>query len=136
MKPVKQEEKTGCGIACAAALAGISYSSAKKLANHQGIFADDPKLWSDAAWVRKLCASLAIKVSKTQIPFEGWNQLPDRALLAIKWHKENGTAFWHWAVFIREEGKSCVLDPKKSLKTNRRTDFGGIKPKWFLEVIP
>jgi hypothetical protein len=27
---------------------------------------------------------------------------------------------------------SCVLDPKKALCTHRRTDFGRIKPKWFI----
>jgi hypothetical protein len=27
-----------------------------------------------------------------------------------------------------------VLDPKKSLQTNRRTDFGRMKPKWYIPL--
>ena len=135
MKPVKQEEKTGCGIACFATLAGIDYLTAKNLANKRGIFAEDPKLWSDTDSIRKLCASLNIKISKAHKQFQSWDMLPDLALLAIKWHKEKGIAFWHWSVFVREQKKSYVLDPNMNLKANRRTDFGRIKPKWFMEVF-
>ena len=28
-----------------------------------------------------------------------------------------------------------VLDSKKTLRKNRRTDFGRMKPKWFIPVI-
>ena len=66
--------------------------------------------------------------------FHSWGRLPDLALLATKWHLEKGAPFWHWVVFVRERERSYVLDPKKALKTNQRTDFGRIKPKWFIEV--
>lgn len=33
MKPVVQQEKTGCGIAVCAALVGVSYEEAKEVAN-------------------------------------------------------------------------------------------------------
>jgi hypothetical protein len=66
--------------------------------------------------------------------FYAWERLPDLALLAIQWHRENGIPFWHWAVFVREGERSYVLDPKKALKKNRRTDFARIRPKWFIEV--
>ena len=45
MKPVIQEETTGCAVACSAALAGISYKSAKSIANNLGIYATDNQLW-------------------------------------------------------------------------------------------
>ncbi len=44
MKPVIQEELTGCGIASVAALAGITYQQAKSIANRLGIFAEDQQL--------------------------------------------------------------------------------------------
>ena len=44
MKPVVQLERTGCGIASVAALAGVSYRETQRLANRLGIFSDDPKL--------------------------------------------------------------------------------------------
>ena len=134
MNPIIQEEVTGCGIASAAALKQISYQEAKEVANNLGIYANDSTLWSDTAYVRKLLAELGISTADQEIPFSTWEKLPDKALLAIKWHEENGKPFWHWVVFVREQGKPYVLDSKKALKSNLRTDFGRMKPKWFIEV--
>ena len=44
MKPVVQLERTGCGIASVAALAGVSYREAQRVANRLGIFSGDPTL--------------------------------------------------------------------------------------------
>lgn len=134
MKPVVQQEKTGCAIASSAAIADISYSKAKKLANSLGITAEDSTLWSSAKPVRAILKKLCITISASETPFSNWESLPDYALLAIKWHKENGIAYWHWVVFVRENEKAYVLDSKKALKSNIRTDFGRMKPKWFIAV--
>jgi hypothetical protein len=134
MEPVIQEETTGCGIAASAALAGVSYAEAKRKANALGIYAADTSLWSETAHVRKLLREFGIFVSPKETPFESWEQLPDRALLAIKWRIEQGKPFWHWVLFVRENGKAKVLDSKKALKSNVRRDFGRIKPKWYIEV--
>ena len=131
MKAVVQAEKTGCGVA---ALAGVSYASARAVANSLGIFAEDPRLWSETTPVRRMAAHFRIRTSAKEIPFESWDALPDLALLAIKWHLESGKPFWHWVVFARTRGRSFVLDPKKALATNVRTDFGRMKPRWFIRV--
>ncbi|MFL1453395.1 hypothetical protein ACJO5Y_03015 [Marinobacter sp. GN3S48] len=134
MEPVIQEEVTGCGIAASAAIAGVTYAEAKKRANALGIYAADTALWSDTEYVRKLLREFGISVSPKETPFESWERLPDKALMAIKWHTEQGKPFWHWVVFVREGGKEMVLDSKKTLKSNTRWDFGRIKPKWYIEV--
>ncbi|WP_010322707.1 hypothetical protein [Marinobacterium stanieri] len=134
MKPVIQEETTGCGIAACAALAGVSYKEAKQLAGTLGIRAADKALWSDTQYVRRLLAAFDISASSSETAFTSWDALPDRALLAIKWHLEQDTPFWHWVVFVRENGEARVLDSKQALKSNTRKDFGRIKPKWFIEV--
>jgi ABC-type bacteriocin/lantibiotic exporter with double-glycine peptidase domain len=134
MNPVIQEEISGCGIASCAALAGITYAQAKETANALGIYAEDIALWSDTEYVRTLLRALGITVAPTETPFDAWESLPDKALLAIKWHTEQGMPFWHWVVFIRSEQDTVVLDSKKALKTNARRDFGRIKPKWFIRV--
>ena len=108
MEPVIQEETTGCGIAASAALAGVSYAEAKRKANALGIYAADTSLWSETAHVRKLLREFGIFVSPKETPFESWEQLPDRALLAIKWRIEQGKPFWHWVLFVRENGKAKV----------------------------
>lgn len=134
MKPVIQTEPTGCGIASVAAIAGVSYSRAKSVANSLGISADDHRLWSDTAHVRKLLRRFGLRADSTEMPFHSWDALPNLALLSIKWHLEKGRPFWHWVVFARENGRSCVLDPKKSLRQHTRTDFGRMQPKWYIRV--
>jgi hypothetical protein len=131
---VVQEERTGCGIASVAAIAGVPYGRAKTVAASLGIFAKDDRLWSDTEYVRRLVAEFDMRSARSTRPFRSWSSLPDCALLAIKWHLEDGRPFWHWVIFVREEGRSYVLDSKKSLKVHVRTDFGRMKPKWSLAV--
>lgn len=134
MKPVIQQEVSGCAIAASAALAGVSYTAAKKLARSLGITADDPTLWSSTAHIRRLLQHYKINLTSTETPFKNWHSLPDCALLAIKWHKEKGNPYWHWVVFVRDARGEYVLDSKKSLTKNVRTDFGRMKPKWYISV--
>ncbi|WP_445620387.1 hypothetical protein ACUN8C_00245 [Kushneria sp. Sum13] len=133
--PVIQKESTGCGIAACAALAGLTYEATRGRAAALGIHASDRSLWSNTAYVRRLLADLGIGTSKEESPFTGWQDLPDRALLAIKWRRIDGVPFWHWVVFVRKPGESVVLDSKAALKHNTRRDFGRMKPQWFIEVL-
>lgn len=134
MKAVIQEEQTGCGIASVAVLAGVTYQQAKFAANHLGIFAEDHHLWSDTHHIRSLLQHFDLEASSEEFPFQSWESLPDLALLSTKWHLEYGRPFWHWVVFWRGPQGAVVLDSKKSLQHNVRTDFWRIKPKWFIEV--
>ena len=134
MKPVIQLEPTGCGIASVAALAGVSYSRAKSVAASLGIHASDEALWSQTAHVRQLLRHFGLTAGAKELPFRSWDALPDLALLAVKWHLEKGRPFWHWVVFVREDGRDFVLDSKKSLRQHVRTDFGRIRPKWYIPV--
>ena len=136
MKPVVQLERTGCGIASMAALAGVSYTRAKHVANRLGIFADDSKLWSETSYVRRLLKEFGIRPARTEVPFTSWEALPDLALLAVKWHRERGRSFWHWVVFWQGPHGPVVLDSKRELRNHIRTDFGRMKPKWFIPVSP
>ena len=134
LQPVIQEQTSGCGIASSAVLLGLSYAQMKATANAMGIFAEDPALWSDTQYVRRLLATGDLVVSATEEPFVSWEALPDMALLAIKHHWEGDRPFWHWVVFFREGDDVYVLDSKKALKQHCRRDFGRIKPKWFIPV--
>jgi hypothetical protein len=136
MKPVVQEEKTGCGIAVVATLAGVTYQDARSAARSLNISAADERLWSDRRYVRTLLAHYGIKPGPGHTAFVSWKKLPPTALLAIKWHRRKGRAFWHWVVFRRSPEGPVVLDPKRSLRTNERTDFGRMKPKWFIPIVP
>ncbi|GLQ00536.1 hypothetical protein GCM10007891_23890 [Methylophaga thalassica] len=131
---IVQEETTGCGIAACANLAQISYAEAKQLANSLGIYAEDKRLWSETAHIRQLLSALNISVSEKQTDFDSWDKLPEKALIALKWHEKVGNAFWHWAIFMRQGNDAIVIDSAQRLKSPIRTDFGRIKPKWFIEV--
>ncbi|HEX2567256.1 MAG TPA: hypothetical protein VHL85_10390 [Burkholderiales bacterium] len=129
-----QLERTGCGIASVAAIAGLSYGRARTAASALGISAQDERLWSDTAHVRRLLRHLGWRPARAEQAFRSWQTLPDLALLSIKWHRLGGRAFWHWVVFVRDERGARVLDPKRSLRRHVRTDFGRMRPKWFLPV--
>ena len=136
MKPVVQLERTGCGIANVAALAGVRYREMQRVANRLGIVADDPRLWSETGYVRRLLKEFGIRPANTEVPFTSWEALPDLALLAVKWHKERDRVFWHWVVFWRGPHGPVVFDSKRALRNHVRTDFGRMKPKWFIPVSP
>lgn len=134
IKAVIQQEESGCGIACVAMLAQKTYEEAKEVANANGIFAEDERLWSETAYVRTLLGQFHIAAEPGEHPFVSWDALPDLALLAIKYHLENGRPFWHWAVFSREKGQEKVLDPAAYLPENERTDFENMHPEWFITI--
>ena len=134
MNAVVQEERTGCAIACVAALAGTTYPAAKKAAALLGVSAKAPVLWQATRPVRKLLAHFGLHAGPKEERFVAWEHLPNQALLATKWHVEKTGPAWHWVVFVREGPHAYVLDPKKALRTNLRTDFGRMKPKWFIEI--
>ena len=134
MKPVIQEERTGCGIAAVANILGKTYAQMKTIANTMGIYAADTSLWSDTQYVRRMLASAGVATSAEEKPFSTWDALPDLALLSIKYHREGDKDFWHWVVFKRVDGQSMVLDSASYLPSNLRTDFAAMQPKWFIEV--
>lgn len=131
---VRQEEKTGCGIASVANILGITYQEAKEQANALGIYAEDESLYSDTAYVRTLLSHFSMQSHQDEVPFTSWQALPDLALLAIKYYEEAGHAFWHWVVFKRLEGHDWVFDSSMSLAKNLRDDLDQIQPKWFIPV--
>lgn len=134
LKPVVQEETTGCGIASVANILGKSYSEMKAIANAMGIRATDKSLWSDTQYVRRMLSSAGVGTSKNEFPFDSWESLPDLALLSIKLYQEDGKNFWHWVVFKRVDGQPYVLDSASYLPANIRQDFDAMQPKWFIEV--
>ena len=136
VKTIVQEEATGCGLACVAMLAGQTYQEVKILANRLGIFAEDRNLWSETHYVRRLLGEYRIGCALAETPFSRWDALPELALLATKYHLEEGRPFWHWAVFSREADGLVVHDPATYLSRNRRTDLDAIAPRWFLEIFP
>lgn len=134
MKPVVQLERTGCGIASVAVLAGVRYKDAQRSARRLGIVATDERLWTETGYVRRLLAHYGLRTQGAELPFVSWSALPAKALLAIKWHRDRRRSYWHWVVFVRAHERAYVLDSASALKRHVRTDFGRMKPRWFIAV--
>lgn len=134
MQVIIQQETTGCGIASVANIVQRPYAEVKAVANRLGIYAADSQLYSDTQYVRRLLAEYQMDTDSTETPFTTWQQLPDTALLAIKWHLEQGQPFWHWCVFRRINGQAMVLDSAAYLTENCITDLSQLTPKWSIAV--
>lgn len=134
MKAVVQEDLTGCGIACVATLANVSYQQVKSVAMALGMTVRDSRLWSDTTFVRILLDHYGIQAMPGESPFRSWDTLPPLALLATKWHQKGNQAYWHWVIYWKRPDGPVVYDPKYTLRHHVRTDFGRIKPRWFITV--
>ncbi len=134
MKPVVQQDPTGCGIASVAIVCGLSYARPKAVAASLGIAVTDRRVWSDTALVRRLLRQMGRRVAPRVRAFRSWEALPECALLAIKWRRVEPRPAWHWVVFRRDKGQGRVLDSYARLATPVRRDFGRMKPKWYLRI--
>ncbi|SNB45245.1 cysteine peptidase family C39 domain-containing protein [Geobacter sp. DSM 9736] len=132
---VVQEDATGCGIACAAMLAGKTYHAAKRRAKELSLFSDDRNLSSDISDLRPLLESYNIRIGR-KTSFRNWNEVPSPSILAVKHKAGAESECWHWTVFHRRENGPVILDPDRNLKSNVRRDLARLKPKWYIPVGP
>lgn len=132
MRRVKQGDPTGCGLACIAMLAGTDYSSVRELAVKQLGFDDSGTFYTGTKHLKDLGKSFDIELGNKRRQFNGFQNLPEMAILAINYKEDLGT--WHWVVYRRTSSDEFVYDPKKNIKTNKRRDFCRIKARWFLPV--
>lgn len=134
LTPVVQQDATGCGLAVIATLTGQPYAQIKTRAAELGTHPEDKRIWSDTDYVYRLAADQGLTLAVQPTPFHDWDNLPDLAIMAIKWRRIEGVPFWHWVVFQRTEGEPQVLDSGIRLKHQCRRDLWRIQPKWFIEV--
>lgn len=132
MKRIKQEHYSGCGLACVAMIVGKKYSTIRKTAHDLLNMADDHDLYTNSTHLIQLLSHFEIETSQKKIPFTSWEKLPEKAIVAINHNKESD--IWHWVVFQKNQHGTWVLDPKPTIKSDRRTDFNRMKPKWYIAV--
>jgi ABC-type bacteriocin/lantibiotic exporter with double-glycine peptidase domain len=132
MKRIKQDHPSGCGLACVAMIAGRKYSEIREHAREILDFNNNHDLYTDASHLRKLLSKFKIHTSLKKIPFATWEKLPEKAILGIN---HNITVNkWHWVVYTKDHLGAYVLDPKITIKSERRTDFNKMKPKWYITI--
>lgn len=131
---VKQEDETGCGLACIAMLAGVSYNEIKNVALDKLKFRTNGEFYTGTGQLKELASHYNVEIEgKRRRKFKSWSELPDVAIVSINLKENN--KYWHWVVFQRKDGADFVLDPKKSITTDRRTNFNRMKPFGYLPVL-
>ena len=133
MRRIRYGDSTGCGLACIAMLAGFSYKKVKKKAVQELNFSNKRKFYTGTGNLKALgeCFGISI-VGCRRRPFKNWDALPNTAIISINPNLDHTS--WRWVVFSRTNGTSFVLDPKQSIKSNKRTDFGRMRPSGYLPV--
>lgn len=136
-----QHDRTGCGLACVAMLAGIGYAQARTLARALAIgprarpAGAGPRSagegWrTDARQLRRMLAVLRIG-SGAERRVGAWRECDGDGLVAIN-ARADGT--WHWVVYLHDAHAPCVLDPNPRVRRDRRRDFGRMRPSRYVPV--
>lgn len=127
MRRVVQQDSTGCGIACVAMLAGKTYVQVRKLALEILSLEEGDPFYTGTKDLVSLGERYNLKIGVRRRKFKAFEALPDKAILAINYKQNTDT--WHWVVFHRTAKEPYVLDPKKSIKKDKRKDLESIANK-------
>lgn len=125
---VRQTDANGCGFACYAMVAGVSYAKAKAFVRRVRPKSTDVTSYLDLH-TAMAASGLASTLAKPKTPFTSWKKLPDRAIVAI--NRGDGKQGWHWVVFDRVGGVGFVLDPECE---EPRRDFRRMVGRGFIEA--
>ncbi len=104
---VRQEDDTGCGIACVAMVADLPYQKVKDvLMELKGWKKPDRQLYTRAKThldplLKKLGIQFELKKSR------GWDDIQGVCLLGV--NRDEG--YFHWVVVIKDSGRFLILDP-------------------------
>jgi len=132
MRRIVQKDVTGCGLACAAMLGGTTYLRAKALAVRLGISSDRPPYYTSSGQLSLLLRKLGLRPSKGR-KLSNWASLQGLSVVGINYSERNN--IWHWVVYVPSANGGYVLDPRESVKTTRRTDFGRMVPRSYIPIL-
>jgi len=141
-----QLDATGCGLACVAMLGGIGYVRARELARRLGVGPHERVVgrggqartvrnayFSDAGQLRRMLRLLGLHAGPER-RLARWDALDRSGIAGINPNRRDGS--WHWVVYVHGDDGGWVLDPNPRVRSERRTDFGRMKPHCFIPVAP
>src|SRR6266481_121911 len=111
MKHIIQEDDNGCGVACVAMLADVSYGTARK-----AMFGLGDVRETSTADLRKALLAFSLKPADRLVPLRTrhYSSLREPAILKANLRKRN---YWHWVVWNPNQG---ILDPDKPCNRYKR----------------
>lgn len=123
MNYIRQEHRTGCGIACVAMIADVSYLEVLEIARQKFRWLDTRRtFYTSSKQLQELLCAFKIKAQKGRA-IRKWSSLPEMAIVGINHNKKSDT--WHWVIFRRDADVMYVHDPQS--KHGTRTDFGRMR---------
>ena len=128
---VVQRDGTGCGIACAASLAGTSYQSMKTAA--LDVIKFDEGFYTDSNDLRKLLAVYRLRLGN-QVQTIKWRHVNDVSLVCINWKPRKGT--FHWVIYVPDARGGYVRDPRSSVTRAKRRDFDDMRIASYHRITP
>lgn len=132
IKRVIQVDSTGCGIACIAMVAGISYAEAKQITLNNEILKKSVKnFYTTTKDLVNVLNSIGIESSKGR-KVRYWSSINTISIVGINFLETTDT--WHWVLFIPNEDTGYVLDPSKRVKTEKRTDFSRMRLRSYIPI--
>ena len=131
LKRVVQKDATGCGLACIAMVAGVSYTQAKKAAVKSRVVDENQPYYTNSGQLARILEELGGSAEKGR-RLSHWSSLTSLCIVGIGYKEAEDT--WHWVVFVPDRTGGHVLDPRKSVTTNRRKDFSRMVPHRYIPV--
>ena len=130
MKYIKQEDETGCGVACIAMISGQSYKTIRSfLINNkvEGIEKRKTNFRLNHPQLLKVTKTVRLHILEKQ-RFSKWTDVPSKAIVSTDFDPKRRN--WHWIVFDKTKtGRPYFFDPyeRKGNGGKRRYDFRGKK---------
>ena len=114
VKKVMQRDRFGCGIACAAMVAGKSYSEAKRVFTTCGLGEKNRPFATNFSELRHCLEHLGVRSELRR--WSSWDAIDCIGIVAVGSSLDSSTRNWHWVVAERHAAFGIVLhDPDFAL---------------------
>ncbi|BBD08494.1 cysteine peptidase family C39 domain-containing protein [Desulfovibrio ferrophilus] len=136
IRRIIQSDVNGCGLACVAMVTNHTYAEVRKKAFEKLTGLAKNGYLTTSRDVKSLLNIFGFEGSRLiRFSFKNISKIPDLCLFKINRHFDaEGVEYWHWVVFVRDDREMYILDPKKSIRTNKRKDWGRMNVVSYMSI--
>ena len=125
IRTIVQADRYGCGVACLAMVAGITYEEARQRFNSLGLGVRrgcKPAYSTSSGEMRMAISSSGLITDSRR--WRGWAELQGLAVIKVRDDWRGAKGRWHWAVAFRHpEFDIAVFDPHQTEPSFSRMPF-------------
>ena len=121
-----QQDATGCGLACAAMLAGVSYAHVR--AQYRALYPRIKGYRTDIRDLRRILESHRVLLGRVRYA-KSITRIRSRALVAVRYEPKTGN--WHWVVWEPSLEGGLVLDPMSRRRDGNNRSLRNRRPDWY-----